>query len=94
MRAGGHVLALEDLAQLGLEDFAVVVLGQRCNEAVALGALEAGDIVEAEAVEVVGRKIGANSTPTWFLETGERYSGAVPLEELRMLLDDASPTKP
>jgi thiol:disulfide interchange protein DsbC len=38
-----------------------------------------------------GRSLGANSTPTWFLENGERYSGAVPLEELRALLDQASP---
>ena len=38
-----------------------------------------------------GKKLGANSTPTWFLETGERYSGAMPLEEVRSLLDRASP---
>jgi thiol:disulfide interchange protein DsbC len=40
-----------------------------------------------------GKKLGANSTPTWFLETGERYSGAMPLEEVRKLLDRASPPK-
>ena len=40
-----------------------------------------------------GQQIGANSTPTWFLETGERYSGAMPLEEVRKLLDQASPAK-
>lgn len=40
-----------------------------------------------------GRKLGANSTPTWFVETGERYSGAMPLEEVRQLLDQASPPK-
>lgn len=40
-----------------------------------------------------GRKLGANSTPTWFLETGERYSGALPLEEVRKLLDRASPPR-
>ena len=40
-----------------------------------------------------GRSIGANSTPTWFLETGERYSGALPLDEVRRLLDQASPPK-
>jgi thiol:disulfide interchange protein DsbC len=40
-----------------------------------------------------GRKLGANSTPTWFIETGERYSGALPLEEVRKLLDRASPAK-
>lgn len=41
----------------------------------------------------VGRKLGANSTPTWFLETGERHSGALPLEDVRKLLDQASPRK-
>jgi protein-disulfide isomerase len=40
-----------------------------------------------------GRKLGANSTPTWFLESGERYSGAMPLEQVRRLLDQASPGK-
>jgi thiol:disulfide interchange protein DsbC len=38
----------------------------------------------------LGRKLGASSTPTWFLETGERYSGAMPLEQVRKLLDQAS----
>ncbi len=37
-----------------------------------------------------GRRLGATSTPTWFLETGERYSGALPLDEVRKLLDQAS----
>jgi protein-disulfide isomerase len=40
-----------------------------------------------------GRKLGANSIPTWFIETGERYSGALPLEDVRRLLDQASPAK-
>jgi thiol:disulfide interchange protein DsbC len=40
-----------------------------------------------------GRKLGATSTPTWFLESGERYSGALPLEDVRRLLDQASPAK-
>jgi len=40
-----------------------------------------------------GRTLGANSTPTWFLENGERYSGAVPFEELQALLDQASPKR-
>ena len=40
-----------------------------------------------------GKKLGANSTPTWFLETGERYSGAMPLEEVTKLLDRASAPK-
>lgn len=38
-----------------------------------------------------GRSIGAGATPTWFLESGERFSGALPLEETRRLLDQASP---
>jgi len=40
-----------------------------------------------------GRSIGANSTPTWFLESGERFSGAMPLDEARRLLDQASPPR-
>jgi thiol:disulfide interchange protein DsbC len=40
-----------------------------------------------------GRRIGAGATPTWFLETGERFSGARPLEETRRLLDQASPPR-
>ncbi|MFY9315905.1 MAG: hypothetical protein WAO95_10140 [Burkholderiales bacterium] len=31
------------------------------------------------------------ASPTWFLENGERYSGAMPLEQVRALLDAASP---
>jgi thiol:disulfide interchange protein DsbC len=40
-----------------------------------------------------GRSIGAEATPTWFLESGERFSGAMPLEQVRRLLDEASPVK-
>jgi len=40
-----------------------------------------------------GRSLGAGATPTWFLESGERFSGALPLEETRRLLDEASPAK-
>lgn len=40
-----------------------------------------------------GRRIGARATPTWFLESGERFSGAMPLNEVRRLLDEASPGK-
>ena len=40
-----------------------------------------------------GRSIGANSTPTWFLESGERFSGAMPLDETRRRLDEASPAR-
>ena len=35
-----------------------------------------------------GRRIGATATPTWFLESGERFSGALPLDEIRRLLDE------
>lgn len=47
-----------------------------------------------EQLVALGRKLGANSTPTWFVETGERFSGAMPLEEVRRLLDAASRAKP
>lgn len=40
-----------------------------------------------------GQGLGASSTPTWFLETGERFSGALPLDRVRALLDAASPVK-
>lgn len=46
-----------------------------------------------EKLVALGRKLGANSTPTWFLENGERYQGALSLEEVTRLLDAASPTK-
>ena len=41
----------------------------------------------------LGRQLGATSTPTWFLESGERYSGAMPLEQVRALLDAAAANK-
>jgi thiol:disulfide interchange protein DsbC len=41
----------------------------------------------------LGRRLGANATPTWFLENGERYSGALPLEQVRALLDAAAAKK-
>ena len=40
-----------------------------------------------------GRRIGAGATPTWFLESGERLSGALPPDEVRRLLDEASPVR-
>lgn len=36
----------------------------------------------------LGKKLGATSTPTWFLENGERYKGAVPLQRIEQLLDN------
>jgi len=47
-----------------------------------------------EKLVALGRRLGANSTPTWFLQNGRRYQGAKPLEELVPLLDAASSTKP
>jgi thiol:disulfide interchange protein DsbC len=41
----------------------------------------------------LGHRLGANSTPTWFVESGERYSGALPLEDVRKVLDEASPKR-
>jgi len=46
-----------------------------------------------EKLQDYGRRIGARATPTWFLESGERFSGAMPLNEVRRLLDAASPGK-
>lgn len=46
-----------------------------------------------EKILALGRELGANSTPTWFVETGERYSGAIPLQDTRRILDDASRAK-
>ena len=47
-----------------------------------------------EKLVALGRKLGATSTPTWFLENGQRYSGALPLNQVSRLLDEASPVKP
>lgn len=46
-----------------------------------------------EKLVALGRRLGAASTPTWFLENGERYQGALPLDEVTRLLDAASPPK-
>jgi thiol:disulfide interchange protein DsbC len=46
-----------------------------------------------EKIVEVGRRLGASATPTWFVETGERYSGAMPLEQVTRVLDKASPVK-
>lgn len=46
-----------------------------------------------EKLVALGRSLGANSTPTWFVETGERHSGAVGLADIRKILDQASPPK-
>lgn len=46
-----------------------------------------------EKLVALGHRLGANSTPTWFTETGERYSGALAFDDVRKLLDEASPAK-
>jgi len=43
-----------------------------------------------EKLVALGHRLGATSTPTWFLQNGERYSGAMRLQPLRRLLDEAS----
>ena len=47
-----------------------------------------------EKLVALGRTLGANSTPTWFVETGERYAGAMPLDDTRRILDAAARAKP
>jgi thiol:disulfide interchange protein DsbC len=46
-----------------------------------------------EKLVALGHRLGATSTPTWFLQSGERFSGAMRLEDVRALLDKASPRK-
>jgi protein-disulfide isomerase len=46
-----------------------------------------------EALIDFGRRLGATGTPTWFLTTGERYVGAMPLDKLLPLLDAAATAK-
>lgn len=40
-----------------------------------------------ERLVELGRKLGANSTPTWFLPNGEKYAGTMRIGELVPLLD-------
>ena len=46
-----------------------------------------------EKLLVLGRGLGATSTPTWFVESGERFTGALPLAEIRRVLDAATAAK-
>ena len=46
-----------------------------------------------EKLAEFGRRLGATSRPIWFLENGARHTGAMPLEQVRALLDAASPAK-
>jgi len=40
-----------------------------------------------EQLVELGHKLGATSTPTWFLRNGEMYTGAMPMDKLVPLLD-------
>ena len=40
-----------------------------------------------EKLVALGHKLGAASTPTWFLRNGEMYKGAMPIAEVVALLD-------
>ena len=42
-----------------------------------------------EELVALGRRLGARSTPTWLLRSGERYGGAMTAEDLEPLLDAA-----
>jgi thiol:disulfide interchange protein DsbC len=46
-----------------------------------------------DALVEFGRRVGATATPTWFLRTGAKYSGAMPMEQLVPLLDAAGRSK-
>ncbi len=43
-----------------------------------------------EGIVELGRRLGADSTPTWFLPSGERFKGAMPIERVEALLDAAA----
>src|SRR3954465_2384594 len=47
----------EEFPQFGFEYLPIVVLGQRVDEAVFARTLEAGDVVEAELVQLLGRNL-------------------------------------
>jgi len=40
-----------------------------------------------EELVALGRRLGATSTPTWFLQNGEKYTGAQPMSMVVPLLD-------
>ncbi len=41
----------------------------------------------------LGRSLSVRATPTLFVANGERYSGALPADQLKAILDDAAPAK-
>src|SRR5918996_813906 len=57
------LLRRQQVAQSGLEYLAVVVLGQRVDEAVVLGPLEAGDMGKAVGIEIGGSPLRAGRCP-------------------------------
>jgi len=46
-----------------------------------------------EELVALGRRLGANSTPTWFLRNGEKHSGAMTMTDLVPLLDATALTR-
>lgn len=40
-----------------------------------------------EELVALGKRLGANSTPTWFLPNGEKHVGAQPMSKVVPLLD-------
>lgn len=45
-----------------------------------------------DRIVALGRRLGAKATPAWILPNGEMHSGALPLEQVRALLDNANPS--
>ncbi len=43
-----------------------------------------------EGIVELGRRLGADATPTWFLPSGERFKGVMPIERVEALLDAAA----
>lgn len=46
-----------------------------------------------DEIVALGRRLGATSTPTWFLPNGEKYVGALPMSEVVPLLDATAQRK-
>jgi len=46
-----------------------------------------------EELVALGRRLGATSTPTWFLPNGEKYVGAQPMSTVVPLLDATAPRR-
>lgn len=46
-----------------------------------------------EELVALGKRLGASSTPTWFLPNGEKYMGAQPMSTVVPLLDATAPRR-